>query len=92
VQPVLVRVVLADGLGGLEEMLDLRHVQVGVAVVDELVEQLDASQMPISVLSSRASNRAGRGRLRRRAGIRKTGPPPRSLPRRRRTGPKGAPF
>jgi hypothetical protein len=48
--------------------------------------------MPISVLSSRASHRAGRGRLRRHAGIRKTGPPPRSLPRRRRTGPKGAPF
>jgi hypothetical protein len=25
-----------------EEVLDLRHVQVGVAIVDELVEQLDA--------------------------------------------------
>jgi len=42
VEPVLVGVVLADGLGGLEEVLDLGHVQVRVAVVDELVEQLDA--------------------------------------------------
>jgi hypothetical protein len=42
VEPVVAGVVEADGLRGLQQVLDLRLLEVGVAVVDALVEQLAA--------------------------------------------------
>ncbi|RWW01553.1 hypothetical protein BHE74_00024146 [Ensete ventricosum] len=42
VKPVLIRVVSSDGLGGLKKVFDLGLIKVWIALVDELIEKLDA--------------------------------------------------
>lgn len=42
VKPILVRVVPSDGLGGLEEMLNLGLVEVRVPLVDKFIEEFTA--------------------------------------------------
>ena len=41
-KPALIGVVSPNGLGGLQKVLDLGLVEVGIALVDELIEELTA--------------------------------------------------
>lgn len=42
VKPILLRIVPSDRLSGLKKMLDLRFIEIRIALVDELVEELAA--------------------------------------------------